>query len=227
MRFVLLSLSIGLLAGSGAAADSDPRALLEASIKPLLQLKTYRADVGVCYADVGKPCEEERRVVVASGPFDRRIEQYAPTRQLTIIARGKARHYSPELREYIEGPVEAHIQPVEITSLQRLLTREILSVRFLDDAALNLGGTIYECRVVEVKERLKAGLPVATVTVFIDSHGFPRRMITAGDMKIVTGTIFGLDAEFPVSSADFDWPEGGVLVPYLTVPPGTTPPAGR
>jgi hypothetical protein len=146
---------------------------------------------------------------------------------LTIFAQGKARHYSPDLGEYIEGPAEAHIQPVEITSLQRLANVEISSARFLDDEALNLGGTIYECRVVEVKGRLKAGLPVVTVTVFIDSHGFPRRTITAGDTKIVTGTIFSLDAEAPVSSADFEWPAGGMLVPYLSVPHRGMPPVGR
>jgi outer membrane lipoprotein-sorting protein len=226
MRFVLFTFAIGLMAASGAAQESDPWAVLEASIKPLLQLKTYRADVGVCYADPGKPCEEVRRVVKAAGPFDRRIEQYAPSPELTIFAQGKARHYSPDLREYIEGPALEHVQPVEITSLQRLARVEILSARFLKDEVLTLRGTAYSCRVVEAKSRLGVG-PVVTVRVFIDGDGFPRRMITAGDTKIVTGTIFSLDADAPIAAADFAWPTGGVLVQSFSILPRSIPPAGR
>jgi outer membrane lipoprotein-sorting protein len=190
---ILIAISATWIASLSNAQSTDARAVLASSLAHFAGLKQYHADVADCYIFRSTTqCEEVKRKVMV-GPDGGRIEQLTPVHVVTIMTDKVTWYYSPERQIYAERPFEPKVEPVEITSFQRLADRQPLSARFLPDETLSLANQEEKCSVIEATYRPKTTSPLVTVRLYVDRTNVPRRLVISSESQEVTYTVFAFD----------------------------------
>jgi outer membrane lipoprotein-sorting protein len=193
-----------LLFAACAHAQTDPANVLRQALEPYQALTSYRAEtLQIHDSPATRTSTEFHRTIMASGNKTY-SEQHEPMHLLTIVDGVNMWQYAPERLEYAQRPFAPSVDPVEISSLQRLAVSRIVDARALPDQAL--------CSVIQATFDVPKGPHEATI--WIDkSERVIRKVVYSGkNGQTVTTVILSMDtaAQIPESQFTFVPPPNAV-----------------
>jgi outer membrane lipoprotein-sorting protein len=198
--------------GVTAAQQTGPVGLLQQALKQYKGLTNYRAEALQIYdMPATKTSDQYHRTIRAAGEKIY-AEEHEPLHRLTIIDGVNRWDYLPERLEYAQRPYEPSVEPVEISSLQRLAAANISDVRALPDETISLQGQWNTCSVIQATFDFAGGTRQATL--WIDkSQQVIRKVVYSGkNGQTVTTVILSMDttAQIPGSQFTFTPPANAV-----------------
>jgi outer membrane lipoprotein-sorting protein len=175
-------------------------------------LTNYRAEALQIYdTSATIPPMQFRRTILAAGEKIY-AEQHEPMHVFTIIGGVNTWNYLPERLEYAKRPYEPSVEPVEISSLQKLAAGSITDARALPDETIPLQGRWDTCTVIQATFDLASGQRHATL--WIDkSQELIRKVVYPGkNGQSITTVILSMDtaAQIPESQFTFTPPANAV-----------------
>lgn len=211
---MIVRLIFPLLASVGVinAQQTGSITLLRQALHPYKDLTNYRAEAVQIYSS---PAMQVHRTILGAGGKTY-AEQHEPTHVLTIVDGVNRWDYLPERLEYGQRPYERSVEPVEISSLQRLANADIVDARALPEDTIPLQGLGISCNVIQATFDSATGPRQATL--WIDRSQQIRKVVYSGkNGQTVTTEILSMDttAQIPESQFRFTPPANAVRLPVI------------
>jgi outer membrane lipoprotein-sorting protein len=202
-KLMLATLQISIGVGYLSAQQNDAITLLNVALKQYQGLTHYRAEVLQIYDfPATKSSAQYHRTILASGGKTY-AEQQEPFHLLTIVDGVNIWQYAPERLEYTQRPFTPAVEPIEISSLQRLAASSIVNARQLPDQTVSLQGEWDACSVIQATFNIEKGPGEATFWVD-KSEGVIRKVVyTSANNQTVTTVILSLNTTTQVPESQF------------------------
>jgi len=187
------------------AQTGDAAAAIAGALGAFKPQQQYRGEFVQVYTFTNPEASVEGRRTIVFGGRDRFfVEDHLPVHRLSYVSEQTRWTYAPELHQYTQEPYHRSVDPIEITSLERVAAMTPLDPSFLPDETLAVNGRAYRCRVLRAHYGFDARAEAVTVTFYLDQGGTHlRRMVTLSPRGSVSLTILSLEIQPAIPDSEF------------------------